>query len=264
MAADSDDRIGRDPAPAVSRAIRLLGLLAEAPAPMTLTELAGGLALAKSSTANLCAALENADMVERVNGGFRLGRHVAELGGAFAAQFNQVREFYDVCESSPTLAGELVQLAILDGVDALYLARHEGSRAVRFGTPLGSRLPAALSATGRALLARRSDDDVVALFGADVVFPDLTGHGPLALDELRTKLQSARERGYAVDEDESFAGVFGVAVALEGWAPSDPDIGLGVAIPLAEATPERVDAVATALMAAAAALTNPFSEAARR
>ena len=51
MVDDGDDRAGRDPAPAVTRAIRLLGLLADARHPLTLTEIASELALAKSSTA---------------------------------------------------------------------------------------------------------------------------------------------------------------------------------------------------------------------
>ena len=33
-------------------------------------------------------------MVQRVPLGYQLGRRTAELGGAFAAQFHQVREFY--------------------------------------------------------------------------------------------------------------------------------------------------------------------------
>jgi hypothetical protein len=122
---------GTRPAPAVTRGIRLLELLADAGRPLTLTEIAGGLGLAKSSTANLCLALEAARMIERGAQGYRLGLRTAELGGAFAAQFNQVREFYGVCDASPVLAAELVQVAILDGADALYIARHEGSRAVR-------------------------------------------------------------------------------------------------------------------------------------
>ena len=151
---DATERTGRDPAPAVTRSIRLLGLLAERRGSMTLTELATGLGLAKSSTANLCLALEAAEMVQRVPLGYQLGRRTAELGGAFAAQFHQVREFYSVCEVSPVLRHELVQVAMLDGRDALYLARFEGSAVMRLGTPLGSRLPAALTATGRALLMR--------------------------------------------------------------------------------------------------------------
>ncbi len=259
MSDDDDSAIARDPAPAVGRSIRLLGLLAEAGRALTLTELAAGLGLAKSSTANLCLSLEAGRMIERVALGYRLGIRTAELGGAFAAQFNQVREFYAVCESSPVLATELVQVAVLDDVDALYLARYEGSRSVRLGTPLGSRLPAALSATGRALLMTRSDDDVRALLVHGRPLPKLTEHSTVDVDAVIAKLGAARERGWSVDEEESFRGIVGVAVPLEGWAPGDPQLALGVGIPVADATAERLARVGAALREAAAALTNPFS-----
>jgi len=255
---DEASAIARDPAPAVGRSIRLLGLLAEAGRALTLTELAAGLGLAKSSTANLCLSLEAGRMIERVPLGYRLGIRTAELGGAFAAQFNQVREFYAVCETSPALASELVQVAVLDDTDALYLARYEGSRSVRLGTPLGSRLPAALSATGRALLMTRSDDDVRALLTRGPL-PRLTEHSTIDVDAVIAKLAAARERGWSVDEEESFRGIVGVAVPLEGWAPGDPQLALGVGIPVADATPARVARVGAALREAARALTNPFS-----
>jgi DNA-binding IclR family transcriptional regulator len=257
------ERQGRDPAPAVTRSMRILGLLAEASGPLTLTEIATALGLAKSSTANLCLALEAALMVQRVPLGYQLGRRTVELGGAFAAQFNQVREFYAVCAASPVLVHEIVQVAMLDERDALYLARHEGSRSVRFGTPLGSRLPAALSATGNALLMPMEDAEVEALLADQVPFPKLTDRSIRELPELIAKLHAARERGWALDDGESFPGVVGVAVPLEGWAPSDPRLALGVALPVAEASPTKVAAVAAALLEASAQLTNPLSTRAR-
>jgi len=256
---DDDNRDGRDPAPAVTRSIRLLGILAEADAPLTLTAIAAELGLAKSSTTNLCLALEAGGMIQRTAEGYRLGLRTAELGGAFAAQFNQIREFYSVCEASPVLRSELVQVALLDGADALYLARHEGSHSLRLGTPLGSRLPAALSATGRALLTAMSDDEVTALIGADTVFPAVTERSMTTVPELLEVLAVARRRGWAVDAEESFRGVVGVAVPLPGWAPADPPLALGVAIRAAEADYERIERVGEALREAAAALTNPFS-----
>lgn len=259
MSDDDATAFARDPAPAVGRSIRLLGLLAEAGRTLTLTELASGLGLAKSSTANLCLSLEAGRMIERVPLGYRLGIRTAELGGAFAAQFNQVREFYAVCEGSPVLQSELVQVAVLDDADALYLARYEGSRSVRLGTPLGSRLPAALSATGRALLMTRADDDVRSLLSREGSVPKLTERSTVDVDAVLAKLAAARERGWAVDEEESFRGIVGVAVPLEGWAPGDPQLALGVGIPAADAAAERVARVGAALREAAAALTNPFS-----
>ncbi|WP_347345457.1 IclR family transcriptional regulator C-terminal domain-containing protein [Microbacterium sp.] len=261
MVDDGDDRAGRDPAPAVTRAIRLLGLLADARHPLTLTEIASELALAKSSTANLCLALESARMIERVAAGYRLGMRTAELGGAFASQFTQIRELYTVCEASPVLADELVQMAILDGCDTLYLARYEGAHSARLGAPLGSRLPAALTGAGRALLMRLDDAEVTALLADAAPFPALTEHSTRDLDGLLARLDAARARGWALDEEESTVGIVGVAVAVEGWAPGDPRFGLGVGIPVGEAVPERIARVGAALQQAAHALTNPFSSA---
>lgn len=263
MSDDQDDRAGRDPAPAVTRSIRLLDLLAQR-APLTLTELANGLGLAKSSTANLCLALEASDMVERAAEGYKLGRRTAELGGAYAAQFQQVREFYAVCDASPVLRHELVQVAMLDGADALYLARHEGSARVRLGTPLGSRLPAALSATGRALLMAHDDARVSELLADRVPFPKLTEHSPTDMASLLDRLAVARERGWALDAEESYPGIVGVAVPLEPWAPGDPQLALGVGMAAAGSDTARIESVAAALAEAAGRLTNPFSAAARR
>jgi DNA-binding IclR family transcriptional regulator len=264
MTDDHDDRLGRDPAPAVTRSIRLLDLLAQSNGPMTLTELATALGLAKSSTANLCLALEASDMIDRVPLGFRLGRRTAELGGAFAAQFQQVREFYAVCDGSPVLRHELVQVAMLDGTDALYLARHEGGARVRLGTPLGSRLPAALSATGRALLMGFDDEAVMALLADQAPFPKLTDHSPTDIPAVLERLARARERGWALDAEESYPGIVGVAVPLEPWAPGDPRLALGVGMAAAEVDDAHIVRVGTALAEAAEALTNPFSAAARK
>ena len=131
MAGDEDSREGRDPAPAVTRSIRLLGLLAQAQ-PRTLTELAGELGLAKSSTANLCLALEAGGMIQRTSAGYRLGLRTAELGGAFAAHRDdrQVgRECFDVdlvgSESVERVANrcaEFLQIDVIDAVADLFVA----------------------------------------------------------------------------------------------------------------------------------------------
>src|SRR5699024_4517525 len=184
----------RDPAPAVTRSLRILGLLAESSGTaLTLSDIARALGLAKSSTANLCLALEQGEMIQRTAEGYRLGRRTAELGGAYALGFNQVREFFDVCAASPVLAGEVVQIAMLDGTDVLYLARPEGRAPYSLGTPIGSRLPAALSATGQAILATL-DESVVADLLAGVQVRAMSEADPLPLPDLPARGRTVRER----------------------------------------------------------------------
>ena len=94
--ASDDVSVERTPAPAVSRALQILTLLEQADGqPMPLGDIARGIAAAKSSTSNLCQVLEDGRMITRTATGYVLGRRTVELGGAFIARFNQIREFYD-------------------------------------------------------------------------------------------------------------------------------------------------------------------------
>lgn len=248
----------RDPSPAVTRALRVLAVLEESGGtPQPLSVIARAVGIAKSSASNLCAALEKAQMIQRVESGYRLGVRTAELGGAFASQFNQVREFFSVVESDPDLVGHVVQIATQDGPDALYLARHEG-RHYRLGTPLGSRLPLIYCAVGNAMLISAPDDRIAPLLEGDALRPR-TDRSSLDADQIWSRIRRAREVGYAIDEGESFDGVFGIAAPLEPWQPGDPQMAIGVPIPVHEADGPTVERLAAAVVRAAKKLTNPLS-----
>ncbi len=148
-------------APAVTRAALILDALAEqASEPMGPSELARRLGLPKSSIANICGALAEAGLVRRVGTGFALGRHLAELGGAYLATVDQVQEFYEASRGLPTGSEETVQFAVLDGLEVIYLARHDGRQPVQLSSGIGRRLPAFSTATGKAALASLSDEEL--------------------------------------------------------------------------------------------------------
>src|SRR3954464_12814557 len=96
-----DEQAERDPAPAVTRSIKILGLLADAHGrALALSDIARAIGAAKSSTSNLCAVLEENGLIQRRDGGFVLGRRTVELGGAYISSFDQVREFYRLAADS--------------------------------------------------------------------------------------------------------------------------------------------------------------------
>src|SRR3954454_11327551 len=205
------DQTERDPAPAVTRALAILDFVAAAGGrPMSLSELARALGAAKSSTLNVCTALENGRLVQRRDGGYVLGRRTVELGGAYLSTFDQVREFYRLCAESPVLSHELVQIAILDGTEVLYLARHEGRAPLRLSAGIGDRFPAALTAVGNALLALLPPDEVAARFSHPEAFPHRTDRSITSLGELQDRLAIARERGVAIDEGGVHPAVVGI------------------------------------------------------
>lgn len=251
-------------APAVSRAVQILSLLAESRGvPQPLTEIARALGAAKSSTSNVCTVLEESGLIQRRDTGYVLGRRTVELGGAYLAGFDQVREFYRVCSESEVLSHELVQLAVLDGTDVLYLARHEGRAPLRLTAGIGDRFPAALTAVGNALLAALPEAEVDARYGPGHRFPTLTDRSTRTLEGLRAKLRATRARGHAVDDGEVFPNVVGLALTVPARLSGEQPLAIGVSTIDVGAghrlTAERRRTVLAALRDAADQLSNPMS-----
>lgn len=249
----------RDPAPAVTRALAILDILATAGGrPMSLSELARALGAAKSSTLNVCVALESGRLVQRRDGGYVLGRRTVELGGAYLSTFDQVREFYRLCAESPLLSHELVQIAILDGTDVLYLARHEGRAPLRFSAGIGDRFPAALTAVGNALLALLAPAEVAARFSHPEAFPQRTDRSTRSLEQLQQKLAVARERGVAIDDGEVHPAVVGIAAAVPARQPSESSFAVGVSLVGVEVDEQLTATMAEAVSGVARELSRPL------
>jgi IclR family transcriptional regulator, blcABC operon repressor len=247
----------------VTRSLAILTLLADSGGePLGLVDIARGIGAAKSSTSNLCQALEEGEMITRTPGGYVLGRRTVELGGAYIASFNQMREFYTFCEAAPLLSREVVQIAMLQGTDAVYLARHEGRAPMRLTASIGGRYPAAPTAVGNALLTTLNDAEIIDRFRGSQHLPQLTEHSVRTLPALLAKVKAARERGYAIDDNEVHPGIYGLAVVLPPWISGDPPLAMGTSLMTSAAKPDFVAAIVAELRDGVRRLSNPLYRAA--
>jgi len=245
-------------APAVTRAATILDLLAEnGGSPAGPSELARRLGLPKSSIANICAALADVGLVRRVGTGFSLGRRLAELGGAYLAAVDQVQEFYEAARELPVGSEETVQLAVLDGTEMTYLARHDGRQPVRLTSQIGRRLPASVTATGKAALASLDPDEVRRRFDGSAL-PVLTERSVATVDELLANLAEVRDRGYALDDEETVEGVVCYGIVVPGRQPGEGPYAASITLLKVRATPDRVPALVDDLHRLARRLSDPL------
>jgi IclR family transcriptional regulator, blcABC operon repressor len=236
-------------APAVTRAAAILALLAEnGGVAAGLSELARRLGLPRSSVANVCGALVDASLVRRVGTGYALGRMVAELGGAYLAAVDEVQEFYEVCTVLPTGSEETVQLAILDGLEMTYLARHDGVQPVRLTSQIGRRLPASCTATGKAALASLDDRELGRRLEGVTSLPMLTPRSHSTVESLLADLATVRDRGYAMDDEEKVEGVVCFGVSVLGGNPGEGPYAASITLLKVRATPVRVPALLADLL----------------
>jgi DNA-binding IclR family transcriptional regulator len=246
-------------APAVTRAGAILDVLAESPseAPGP-SELARRLGMPKSSIANICNALAEIGLVRRIGTGFALGRKLAELGGAYLASVDAVEEFYEACRLLPTGSEETIQLAILDDLEVTYLARHDGRQPVRLTSQIGRRLPATVTATGKAALASLDEAELERRLAGVVELPTLTPNSLDSVDALRADLAIVRRRGYAMDDEETVEGVVCYGVMIPGRRPGEGPYAASITLLKVRATDERVPLLIEDLHHLAGRLSDPL------
>jgi DNA-binding IclR family transcriptional regulator len=245
--------------PAVTRASAILTALADAQgAAVSVSELARRLGLPKSSTANICLSLEAERMVARNDDGYVLGRRLAELGGAYLTTFDQVKEFYRACRLQPNISRFTARAAVLEGLDVLYVARYEGSPAIRLTANIGDRFPAHATATGKALLAQtdltalqerlRNVDRLVALTDNTITDPA----------ELMVELNKVRDAGYAIDAEETTPGATCLAITIGDAVAAANQFAISVTLVSTQFTEQLRNVLLAELRAVAAALQNPM------
>jgi len=246
-------------APAVTRAARILDVLAESGGePVGPSELARRLGLPKSSIANICGALADAGLVRRISTGFALGRRVAELGGAYLASVDQVQEFYEASRLLKEGSEETVQFAVLDGLEVTYLARHDGQQPVQLWSGIGRRLPAFSTATGKAALASLPEDELERRLAGITTLPRVTRKAHATVDELMADLVKIRRRGYAIDDEETMEGVVCYGVVVPSRQAGEGPCAASITLLKVRATAERVPGLIADLQWLAAELSDPI------
>jgi DNA-binding IclR family transcriptional regulator len=165
---------------------------------------------------------------------------LAELGGAYLAEVDVVREFSEACLLLTAASEETIQLAVLDGLEVTYLAQHHGPQPMRLTSQLGRRLPASVTATGKAALAAHDEADLRARLSRVRALPALTRRSHVTIASLLHDLDGVRARGYAIDDGETIEGVVCLGVMIPARQPGEGPYAVSVTLLEARATADRV------------------------
>lgn len=229
--------------PGVDAALRLLTFLASQRGPVAAATIQRELGLPRSSTFKLLRQLLDRGFVLRLPGEARYGLGLAafELSSGFARQEPLTRLGGPLLARLVDRTGESAHLSVLHGRDVLYLIEERARGRPSLVTEVGVRLPADLTASGRAMLALLPAAQLRALYPTDAQFSARTGE-PLTYWRLRTILEAARRDGVATEAGEVTPGISSVAVAVAdpaGW----PVAAIATTFESGAERPELVSAV---------------------
>ncbi|POX36061.1 IclR family transcriptional regulator [Streptomyces sp. Ru73] len=206
--------------PAVGRALDILTHLAGRSGPVRVAALARDLGIPRSSAYHILTVLAGRGFVTYLpdEQAYGLGVAAFEIGSAYLRHEPLERLARPILRTLAARLAQPVHLGVLHGAETVYLLKEQPAE-VRAGgtvplvTEVGVRLPAHLTASGRALLAHVGEAQLKALFPRPGDLITRTGKGPRSLGELRDLLARDRARGWSEETELVSAGFRSVGVA---------------------------------------------------
>lgn len=198
----------RDQVQSLVRALTLLNSLAEADDGQTLTEVAQRVGLTTSTAHRLLTTLEQERYVhfnsERRS--WSVGVQAFVTGNGFLKTRNLVASARPHLRALMEESEETVNLAVEEQYAAVYLLQVECRQMMRAFARPGGRVPLHCSSVGKALLMAMPEADLSHFLRQRSLRRVTAGtiHTPAA---LRANLVQARERGYAIDDEEQAIGL---------------------------------------------------------
>jgi DNA-binding IclR family transcriptional regulator len=217
--ADDSRLVGSD------RVLAVLKELARYPDGVGLEELTRVIGSPKPTVHRALGSLRRAGLADQdARGHYVLGDEFLRMAFAHHEARPEHVRIRPVLEALAERFGETAHYAVLDGREVVYRAKVDPpSGAVRLTSTVGGRNPAHATGVGKLLLAHRLDtlEAVAEWIGAE----PLARRTPNTLhtaEDLHRELEATRERGYAVDDQESETGVNCLALPVHATSRTVP------------------------------------------
>lgn len=180
---------------------------------MTLTDVAKKVDITRASARRLLLTLESLDYVTHDGNFFSLTPKVIDLGYSYFASlpwtdlaYKNIKKVVDECQLS-------CSVSILDGSNIICIMRIPATRILNEGIHVGTRLPAAYTATGRLFMCNMNESEL-----HDYVFNlplnAMTEKSITNAEDLYQKIVSEKHQGYQVVEEEIEDGLVSIAAPI--------------------------------------------------
>lgn len=199
----------------VEKTLQVLRAFQRGQTELSTAEICRKLKVSRTAVTRILATLEQADFLERAADGvkYRIGVAACEVGSLYLME-NPLTKIADQTMLHLTQrTGFTAYLGKLYGDEIVILGVREGSQPIRFLWTPGDRLPAATTATGKAMLMSMQKSELDGILGVGRL-TGLTAQSLQTREELDRQLDESRPRRWVPMMEESYPGICGVGAAI--------------------------------------------------
>lgn len=211
---------------AIERAISILRLFADGDGTRSLTEVSRAVGLNPATTHRILASLVRERLLanDPLSERYEIGPDSLFLFAAAARRYG-IAAARSELETLTALIHETAAIGVLDGSDTIVVLQVECDLPLRFTRKVGTRVPAHVSAMGKAILA--FSPGVASRVEALGELHRFTDHTVTDRPQLLAELAETRQRGWAVNDNERWDGVRALAVPIvSGTLPVTASLGI--------------------------------------
>ncbi|MFB6295862.1 MAG: IclR family transcriptional regulator [Halobacteriales archaeon] len=179
------------------------------------TELADELGMHKSTAYTHLRTLSDHGYVVREEDGYSLSFRFLKHGGTARDDCEIYHRSRESIRSLAERTGEVANLGLMEDGRGVLVYRVKGDQAVSDNAPVGSYTHLHATAYGKAMLAELPEGEVEEIVASEGL-PQRTENTIGDEAELFERLDAIRERGYAVDREETSPGLYCVGSAITG------------------------------------------------
>jgi DNA-binding IclR family transcriptional regulator len=168
-----------------------------------ISELARRLDLDRSTTYRILLSLEKCGFVakDERSGEYSLGLSAFEIGNTYLRRLDILQVSKPVMTELALEVQETVHLAVLSGMEILYIDKVDSPRTLGVMSKIGQRGPLYCTALGKTLLAFQPEDEQARIIHKMKLTP-LTPRTITSKQKLAEELKTIRTQGYALDRRE--------------------------------------------------------------
>ena len=209
----------------VVKSITLLERLAEANEPVGVTELSKILGFTKSNTHRILQSWQYLGYVQICpnSGKYKMSLKIWEIANQVIDKLNLREVALPHMRELLEMFNETVHLSVLDGAEVIYVEKLDSNQPVRAYTSIGGRAPVYCVATGKVLLAHKTEETIAEAAKNMQQFTANTIH---TCQSLVSEMEKIRKCGYSLNLGEWRSSVCGLAAPIRNRTEVIAAIGI--------------------------------------
>jgi IclR family pca regulon transcriptional regulator len=197
----------------LAKGFAVLGLFGRERPSLTLSEAAAATDLSRATARRILRTLSELGYVEQQGRQFALAPGILKLGFSYLSAQSWIERARPLMKELSERFHESCSAAILQGTDAVYVARVPAGRIMSVAISIGTRLPAFHTSVGRVQLGYLDDEELWRRLRS-LRLHSYTASTITDVQALVERIRADREQGFAIVDEELERGLRSIAVPI--------------------------------------------------